>query len=300
MSVSLVLLLTVAPPAPAHGERADSIVFIKDTARGFSLHEVIPGERPARIGPSAGPWIDVSPDGRWILMGGDNHYNGHIYKMRSDGSRRLRLTTDDFMGARPSWSPDGNKIVLQHQDPVGEGFVNLYVMAPDGSNRRQLTTEPGCELEPAWAPDGETIAFIRIETIVMGYGTYCGPGPDLYAIDSDGSNMQPLAATTPHIFESAPAWAPDSSRLTYECSETAQESALCVLTLGGSPEVVLSDGNATSPSWSPNGRRIVFSFSPETEEDIDPEIATVRPDGSGLRVLTHNHSIDQSPHWRTR
>jgi Tol biopolymer transport system component len=48
-------------------------------------------------------------------------------------------------------------------------------------------------------------------------------------------------------------------------------------------------------AWSSDGRRIALAAI--AEGDHDPEIFTVRSDGTGLRRLTDNHLSDRQPSW---
>lgn len=289
---ALVAALPLVAVSPSHAlsERNGPIFFVRETARGLILRTVTLGGTHERIGPSAGGSIAVSPDGRWILMSN----GGTIYKARSDGSRRVRLTDEGRIAGDPAWSPDGSKIVFVGADYIDDGYMNLYVMNADGSRVRRLTSETGCEREPAWSPDGSTIAFVRLPAVVVGYGFFCAGDPDLYSITPSGSDIQALT-TTPQQVERSPDWSPDSSTLAFVCGEF-----LCKVELGGTPETIFDKGAVGSPAWSPDGRFIAFSFEPATEEDIDSEIAVVRSDGSGLRRLTQNHATDLAPDWGPR
>ena len=44
---------------------------------------------------------------------------------------------------------------------------------------------------------------------------------------------------------------------------------------------------AIKHDWAPNGRRIVLTTDADYPEDRSPNVATIRPDGSRLRLLTH-------------
>ena len=47
------------------------------------------------------------------------------------------------------------------------------------------------------------------------------------------------------------------------------------------------------PSWSPDGKKIVF----ESNRDGDEKIYVMNEDGSGLKRLTNNSAEDYAPHW---
>lgn len=94
---------------------------------------------------------DWSPDGSRIAFESTSRTSASrpvalIWVMRSDGSRKQRLTPYvrrrpvDSVG--PSWSPGGAQIVFTRAS-------QLWAMRPDGSRVRQLTKQPGA----AWGAD---------------------------------------------------------------------------------------------------------------------------------------------------
>jgi Tol biopolymer transport system component len=44
---------------------------------------------------------------------------------------------------------------------------------------------------------------------------------------------------------------------------------------------------AIKHDWAPNGRRIVLATNADYPNNQSPNVATIRPDGSRLRLLTH-------------
>ena len=131
-------------------------------------------------------------------------------------------------GANPSWSPDGTRIAFTSRAQGG-----ISVMNADGSNVKQLT-EPNdrgqcpqgfsaVDLRPDWSPDGRKIVFERQ------FSTYDDGG---YDCGLDGWGYRP------QIFVM-----------------NADGSGLRPLILNVSP---MYD---SEPAWSPDGKRIAFSFS---------------------------------------
>jgi TolB protein len=91
---------------------------------------------------------DWSPDGTRILF--NTHFDprpgqsANLYSMRPDGSRRRALTQHRGGRAhsfRPSWAPDGSRIVFARYAPARKG-VDLYTMKPDGTGVTRLTDMP--------------------------------------------------------------------------------------------------------------------------------------------------------------
>jgi Tol biopolymer transport system component len=94
---------------------------------------------------------DWSPDGSRIAFESTSRTNpgrpvAQIWVMRSDGSRKQRLTPYNrrrpVESVSPSWSPGGAQIVFTRGS-------QLWTMRPDGSRVRQLTRQPGA----AWSAD---------------------------------------------------------------------------------------------------------------------------------------------------
>jgi Tol biopolymer transport system component len=73
-----------------------------------------------------------------------------IWKMKADGSAKVRLTSFAGYDADPAWSPDGAKIAF-----IREGKIDTDVWkmsASDGSNKTNITNNDFDELDPDWQP----------------------------------------------------------------------------------------------------------------------------------------------------
>lgn len=99
--------------------------------------------------------------------------------------------------------------------------------------------------------------------------------------------------------DSDPHWSPDGQRIALvrivpsEAGGTT--SALFVIDADGTNLRRLSGQVAEdwAPNWSPDGSRVVFfgfHASP-----ADPDLFTIRPDGSGLEVLLGGPNYDHGP-----
>jgi Tol biopolymer transport system component len=126
----------------------------------------------------------VSPDGTRIAFASPRAGEFDVYVMNLDGSGVVRLTSNDFYEAEPSWSPDGSRIAFIAV--ADEPNLDVHVMDADGANRQSVTSsrnrfppQLGWDAFPTWSPDGIRIIF---ETrIQVGWW-------ELYVVDADGGN----------------------------------------------------------------------------------------------------------------
>jgi Tol biopolymer transport system component len=192
----------------------------------------------------------ASPDGSRIVYCSqrDTIYS-QIYVMNADGSAPKRLTdvkSGDACG--PAWSRDGKKIAYYafaqtqpSRDP------EIWVMDSDGSNPKKLTDHG---MDPSWSPDGKQIAFASHRDGIF----------QIYAMNSDGSNLRRL--TKHNAEDSNPVWAPDGGSIVYISATGDDRRGLFLMGPDGSDPHGLAHSKHQDfcfPSWSPDGRTIVFS-----------------------------------------
>jgi dipeptidyl aminopeptidase/acylaminoacyl peptidase len=160
------------------------------------------GAPPVRIADNVHHPV-VSPDGARVAFASTREGAFDVYVMNLDGSGVLRLTSNDFYEAEPSWSPDGSRIAFIAQ--AGAPSYSVHVMDADGGNRHQVTSpggrfpnNSGWDGVPTWSPDGTRIIFqTRIQ-----------PGWwDLFVVDVDGGNETRLT-DTPMVPNQNAIWLP--------------------------------------------------------------------------------------------
>lgn len=97
-----------------------------------------------------------SPDGEWIVFNAYQEGNMELYKIRTNGRDKQRLTNASSDEESPSWSPDGQWIAFATDR---DGNNEIYVMQPDGTELRRVSNQWPQDQFPTWSPDGAWIVF---------------------------------------------------------------------------------------------------------------------------------------------
>jgi len=254
-----------------------------------------------------------SPDSTRMSFSSNRSDNFEIWTMDAEGGNRQRLTDRRIWNGLPGWSPDGGKIVFvgQVRNAAGLSDMEIFVINADGSDLRQLTDSSTFHVEtghaetgeaghshhtgwnsvPAWSPDGSKILFSsnRDGNPVT---------PILYTMNPDGSGQQKFGLFT-DVDGSDPDWSAANNRIVL-ARGTAAKRDIWVMD-GGSPFPLLTAKKLTdnidnnhNPKWSPDGRQIAFVSDTHGSDDV----FIMNADGSNVRRLTYDESVDDFPAWR--
>lgn len=162
---------------------------------------------------------------------------------------------------RPSWAPDGRRLVLVGED--GFGQQALYIGTAGAKKSRELTPPANAvDDTPAWSPDGSTIAFVRT----------AAKRTRLYLTDPRGRTTRRVSSRTPAAY---PSWSPDGKRLVFQVKHR-----IAVVDGTGKRFRYLTRGRGSDPAWSPDGRTIAFVR--------DGNLWVMKANGSGARLLVKN------------
>jgi dipeptidyl aminopeptidase/acylaminoacyl peptidase len=103
-----------------------------------------------------------SPDGKWLAVAMAVGNTLEIYKIKADGSQKVRLTNNQYTDTHPRWSPKGDKIAfVSNRQPE-----SIYTINADGTGEKHLlSAAPSIEEaeQPAWSYDGKKIAFVGLK-----------------------------------------------------------------------------------------------------------------------------------------
>lgn len=112
-----------------------------------------------------------------------------------------------------------------------------------------------------------------------------GAGTPLFVIRPDGTHATAIDAR-PGYFTS---WRADGRRIAIDVAESDGDDQIATMRPDGSDFRLITTGKGIhdTPSWSPDGRKIAFIFSPQSLDDpsFETRLWTMRADGTQSRPL---------------
>ncbi len=168
------------------------------------------------------------------------------------GEKSLQLTSD-CDDSSPTWSPDGRRVAFYR---YGNGMA-IYVVPALGGSEHRLYKGPFHPWASGldWSPDGNVLAFSGAQTDWN--GTWISL---LSLVDS---TTRQLTSPSDQEVDYSPAFSPDGSTVAFVRGilAGAVEDLYVVPAAGGVPRRLTFDKTwiKGSPTWTPDGRDIVFS-----------------------------------------
>jgi len=238
--------------------------------------------------PAAATTPDVSPEALKALgLQGTLYYavndaarKGYVlYRINADGTSRAEVVVGMH---QPQISHSGSYLIARARS--GVKTLGLYRIELTGAPAPPLTmvTSHVDDLYASFSPDDGQIVFTSNRMSKRLWTLFVGP-----------SNVAGELRTV--VEGQTPAWGPAGDRIAYKgCDESANNCGLYTIgSNAGAKERVLVDPSAGFPTWSPNGKQIVFM----SNRDGNWEIYLVNADGTGLRRLTQSASSEGMPTW---
>ena len=166
----------------------------------------------------------------------------------------IQEVVGDFPGMTfaPRFSPDGKKIIMSFAQ---DGNSDIYTMHLDTRVVERITDHSSIDTSPSYSPDGKYICFNSDRSGLQ----------QIYTMRSDGSNVKRI--TFGKGLYGTPVWSPRGDLIAFT-KVHKNRFYIGVMRPDGSGERLLTENYyQEAPSWSPNGRVLIFYR--ETKSDSE-------------------------------
>jgi TolB protein len=177
-----------------------------------------------------------SPDGTKVAFSRAVNGNTEIFVMNLGSGEIQQLTRSPAIDTNPAWSATSGRIAFTSSRT---GNPQIFVMEADGSNVRRVSFEGPYNEGAAWSPDGTRLAYAsRVDGVFQ------------IAI-TDVVTLETQVVTNGNRNKEEPTFSPNGERIAFT-SRGANGFQIYLMDLRGQVlKQVTTDGNNSSPSWSP-------------------------------------------------
>jgi TolB protein len=210
-----------------------------------------------------------------------------IWAMDYDGQNQHQVTHLGVISLSPRISPDNSRIAFASLGSDG-WTVRMYSLELNRLVSFPAGTAKGLNQSPAWSGDGTKIAFSSSRS----------GDPEIWAADASGANLRRLTNFAgPDV---SPTWNPRTNeQLAWVSGRTGLPQIYTMDQDGANVQRLTDGGYAISPSWSPNGQFLTFSWNrkygpgaPGGQDIYVMDIASKR-----WLQLTHDAGSNDFPCW---
>jgi TolB protein len=205
--------------------------------------------------------------------------NPQVYLLDIGSGRQQRLGSFGQMTFSPRFSPDGSRVVFSVESG---GTTNIYAVATNGGQPQQLTSGAAIDTSPCYSPDGSRIVFESDR----------GGSPQLYVMGAGGGGAQRISYG--EGIYSTPVWAPKGDLIAFTRQSGGQFHIGTMKPDGSQERLLASSFHAEGPSWSPNGRVVMYFSDPGG--DSGPSLMSVDIWGRNQQKVP-TESFASDPSW---
>ena len=212
---------------------------------------------------------------------------GHkeIWAMDYDGANQHPITTLGSISLSPRISPDGSRLAFSSLTRTG---WEILMFSFDLNRLVAFPRYSGSNLSPSWSPDGSRLAFSSSRS----------GDPEIYIVDQSGGNLHRITNSKgPDV---SPTWnRKTGAQIAWVSGRSGLPQIYTMEADGTNAQQLTDQGYGVSPSWSPNGQFLVFSWmrhygpgAPGAQDIYIMDVASKQ-----WVQLTHDGGRNDFPSW---
>ena len=210
-----------------------------------------------------------------------------IWAMDYDGQNQHQVTHLGTISLSPRVSPDGSRVAFAS---LGSGgwSIRMYSVELGRVVAFPAGAGGGTNLSPAWSSDGSKIAFSSSRT----------GDPEIWVANSNGSDLHRVTSFRgPDV---SPTWNPKTNaQIAWVSGRTGLPQIYTMTAEGTSVQRITDGGYAVSPSWSPNGQLLAYSwnrkYGPGDPGGVDIHVIDIA--SHNYLQVTHESGSNDFPSW---
>jgi len=179
---------------------------------------------------------------------------GQVYLFNIETGEQEQLGTFRGMTFAPRFSTDGRQVIMSV-----ERYGNSDIFKMDLATRRltRLTDHPSIDVSPTMSPDGRRIAFASDRG--------GSAKPQIYVMNADGADQKRITFGEGNY--QTPVWSPRGDLIAFT-RQYRGRFYIGVIRPDGTGERLLTESYLDEgPTWSPNGRVLMFFRETPTRRD---------------------------------
>jgi Tol biopolymer transport system component len=296
---SSAMISSVQPPATIKslGLGSATLIYVSNRSGTYNIYAkaLSSGKLMAlTTGSSDNMNPEICPDNKRFVFYSNRSGSNQVYALDLANPTHVTQLTNDVGGVQnydPTFTVDGKQILFKKTDVHGN-FGDIWEMNEDGSSPRDLTPTLTTQHIEAWKPvavnDQQAVITERLRQGV--------PYSDNLFLLNLASGAQ-QALTNNSLSNWFPDYAPQSGNILFVTKQTVGgNDVLATINMSGASRNVMVHipGDSNDPSWSTDGRSIVFVNDSGSGYF---NVYAARADGSGVMLLdkSPSGSTDLSP-----
>lgn len=190
----------------------------------------------------------LSSDGTMVAFVSDASGSRQMWVENLAQGEAIQITDGEIDAVSPTWSPRNDQILFQRRSEATAD--SIFSVGPLGTPAPRMIVERGSS--PSFGGDGSQFVYAF--------------GRQIWIADADGSNQRLIEGMpeSPGFAPPVPSLSPDGSLVAFVHGEAGPAGEIWVISVDGGQARRLTDHASTasvagSPSWSADGRYIVYS-----------------------------------------